>query len=68
MAVELKNRIDVKIAVPIPVMRLLKGPSLAQMSVTLYESLQQDQRARAPDAIESLSEAELDVMIQELRA
>jgi NAD(P)-dependent dehydrogenase (short-subunit alcohol dehydrogenase family)/acyl carrier protein len=69
MAVELKNRIDSKIAIPIAVMRVLKGPTLAEMSGILYETLNQDGLGGSlpanAAAIDSLSDAEVDTMLRQ---
>jgi hypothetical protein len=69
MAVELKNRIDSKIAIPIAVMRALKGPTLAEMSGILYETLNQDGLGGSlpanAAAIDSLSDAEVDTMLRQ---
>lgn len=46
MAVELKNRIELDIGVLIPMVRLLQGPSLAQIAEQLAEQLAQGDAAR----------------------
>jgi NADPH:quinone reductase-like Zn-dependent oxidoreductase/acyl carrier protein len=68
MAVELKNRIDGKIGIPIPVMILLKGPTLAEMSGIVYEALNQEGANGGlpvnPAAVDTLSDAEVDIMLR----
>ena len=70
MAVELKNRIDSKTGSSIPVMRLLKGPTLAEMSVMLHNILNDGHvngilSANPPD-VDSLSDTEVETLLQRL--
>jgi acyl transferase domain-containing protein/acyl-CoA synthetase (AMP-forming)/AMP-acid ligase II/acyl carrier protein len=39
MAVELKNRVEVELGVTLPMIRLLQGPSIAQLATTLLDQL-----------------------------
>lgn len=64
MAVELKNRIDSKTGMSVPVMRLLKGPTLAEMTTMLFELLNVGPAGDVD--VDALSDAEVDTLLRQL--
>jgi acyl carrier protein len=70
MAVELKNGIETDLAVVIPMVRFLEGPTSHELAEHIGELLggeaQQPLRADALVDIDALSEAEIDRMLEEL--
>jgi phthiocerol/phenolphthiocerol synthesis type-I polyketide synthase D len=75
MAVELKNRVELDLGIPLPVIDLLQGPSVAQLATLLLERLTTKPASAAASApyalppeqllarLDSLSDAEIDKLL-----
>jgi hypothetical protein len=77
MAVELKNRIEATLTIKLPVVALLKGPSLATLAAELLKQIgmaatgesappivRQETAAELLSRVDQLSEAEVDTLLR----
>jgi acyl carrier protein len=77
MAVELKNRIEANLTIKLPVVALLKGPSLATLAAELLKQVgmaatgesappivRQETAAELLSRVDQLSEAEVDTLLR----
>jgi aryl carrier-like protein len=62
MAVEMKNRIEIDIGVLIPMVRLLQGPSLAQIAGQLSERLDNGEEVARPAPVAAPAQSASDLL------